>query len=62
MSSDPLSILGGPITRARAKKIGETLNGLIEEIKAKSNAQQGSQNLENRQGLTNCIQAQEEFT
>ena len=31
-SSDPLHIHGGPITRARAKKMQAALNGLIEKI------------------------------
>ena len=31
-SSDPLYIHGGPITRARAKKMQVALNGLIEKI------------------------------
>ena len=31
-SSDPLHIHGGPITRARAKNMQATLNGLIEKI------------------------------
>ena len=30
--SDPLQMHGGPITRARAKKIQTALNGLIEKI------------------------------
>ena len=31
-SSDPLHIHGGPITRARSKKMQVALNGLIEKI------------------------------
>ena len=34
---DPLHVLVGPITKARSKKIKETLNGLIQEIWADSN-------------------------
>ena len=34
-TKDPLNLQGGPITRAKAKKIRETLNGLIENILAK---------------------------
>ena len=29
-AKDPLSLQGGPITRVKAKKMRETLNGLIE--------------------------------
>ena len=34
-TKDPLSLQGGPITRVKAKKMRETLNGLIEDIQAK---------------------------
>lgn len=34
-SGDPLCIHGGPITRVKAKKMWEVLNGLVEDIWAK---------------------------
>ena len=34
-AKDPLSLKGGPITRANVKKMREILNGLIEDIQAK---------------------------
>ena len=35
---DPLHIGGGPMTRARARKIKEALNVLIEDVRAKQEA------------------------
>lgn len=35
LSTDPLSYNGGPITRSRAKKLLEGLNGLIQDIRSK---------------------------
>ena len=35
---DPLHVPVGPITKARSKKIKETLNGLIQDIWADSDA------------------------
>ena len=34
-AKDPLSLQGGPITKAKAKTMRETLNGLTEDIRAK---------------------------
>ena len=36
--SDPIQVLIKPVTRARAKKFKETLNGLIQAILAQSNS------------------------
>ena len=58
--NDPLSINGGPITRARAKRMKEALNGLIQEIWAKSIVQQGLDVMERTPRLQNMIQAQEQ--
>ncbi|GKV12424.1 hypothetical protein SLEP1_g23565 [Rubroshorea leprosula] len=38
-SCDPLHTQGGPVTRARAKKMREALNGLIEQIWVENNIQ-----------------------
>ncbi|KAH9671240.1 Endonuclease [Citrus sinensis] len=59
-SSDHLHIHGGPITRARAKKMQAALNGLIEKIWIE-NAIQGARHhelgSERRQGIVGIIQA-----
>ncbi|GKV07033.1 hypothetical protein SLEP1_g18844 [Rubroshorea leprosula] len=36
-SCDPLHTQGGPVTRVRAKKMHEVLNGLIEQIWVENN-------------------------
>ena len=56
---DPLSINGGPMTRARAKWMKEALNGLVQDIWAKSLAQHDLDSLERTSKLQNIIQVQE---
>ncbi|KAH9649363.1 Endonuclease [Citrus sinensis] len=59
-SSDPLHIHGGPITRARAKKMQAVLNRLIEKIwidNAIQAARHHELGLERRQGIVGIIQA-----
>ena len=46
------------MTRARAKRMKEALNGLIQEIWAKSLAQQGLDDMERTPRLQNIIQVQ----
>ncbi|GKU93032.1 hypothetical protein SLEP1_g6670 [Rubroshorea leprosula] len=46
MSCDPLHTQGGPVMRARAKKMREALNGLIEQIWVENNIQQANQSLD----------------
>ena len=63
MSKDPLHINGGPITRARAKKMQEALNGLIQDIWASSATSKGIHEdlgLERNQRLVNIIQVREQ--
>ena len=55
---DPLSINEGLVTRARAKRMKEGLNGLIQEIWAKSLTQHGLDGLEGTSRLQNIIQVQ----
>ena len=58
-SSDPLHIHGGPITRARAKKMQAALNGLIEKIwieNAIQDARHHELGLKRRQGIVGIIQ------
>ena len=52
---DPLSINGGPMTRARAKRMKEALNGLVQDIWAKSLAQHDLDSLEGTSRLQNII-------
>ena len=49
-TKDPLSLQGGPITRAKAKKMRETLNGLIEDIQAKQGFTDASTNWKTTSG------------
>ena len=59
-SSDPLHIHGGPIIRARAKKVQATFNGLIEKMWTKNEIQDVRHHelgLERRQGIVGIIQA-----
>ncbi|KAH9698045.1 hypothetical protein KPL71_023856 [Citrus sinensis] len=59
-SSDPLYVHGGPITRARAKKMQAALNGLIEKMwieNAIQDARHHELGLERRQGIVGIIQA-----
>ena len=53
---DPLHIPGGPITKARSKKIKEALNGLIQEIWADSNAGHSKLGPKEDEGVINLIQ------
>ncbi|KAH9744149.1 hypothetical protein KPL70_003565 [Citrus sinensis] len=58
-SSDPLHIHGGPITRARAKKMQAALNGLIKKIwieNAIQDARHHELGLKRRQGIVGIIQ------
>ena len=41
VNDDPLCINGGPITRSKTRKIKETLNVLIEDVKAKAIIKEG---------------------
>ena len=57
-AQDPLSLPSGPITRLRAKRFKETLNGLIQEIWADSKKTTMGSNA--NQGLIHIIKAIEE--
>ncbi|GKV11022.1 hypothetical protein SLEP1_g22311 [Rubroshorea leprosula] len=61
-SCDPLHTQGGPVTRARAKKMREALNGLIEQIWVENNIQQANRRLDDYQGMVNIIQVQEKLS
>ena len=52
---DPLHVLVGPITKARSKKIKETLNGLIQEIWVDSNAVHFELGPKEDEGVINLI-------
>ena len=54
---DSLHVPVGPITRAGSKKIKETLNGLIQEILADSNAGHSKLSPKEDDGVINLIQA-----
>ncbi|GKV11621.1 hypothetical protein SLEP1_g22863 [Rubroshorea leprosula] len=62
MSCDPLHTQGDPVTRARAKKMREALNGLIEQIRVENNIQQANRSLDDYQGMVNIIQVQEKLS
>ncbi|GKV46504.1 hypothetical protein SLEP1_g53486 [Rubroshorea leprosula] len=51
-SCDPLHTQGGPVTRARARKMREVLNGLIEQIWVDNNIQQANRSLDDYQGMS----------
>jgi hypothetical protein len=57
-AQDPLSLPSGPITRLRAKRFKEALNGLIQENWADSKKTKMGSN--NNQGLVHLIKAIEE--
>jgi hypothetical protein len=59
VAQDPLSLPSGPITRLRAKRFKEALNGLIQEnwADSKKSNKMGSNN---NQGLVHVIKAIEE--
>ena len=57
-AQDPLSFSSGPITRLRAKRFKEALNGLVKEIWADSRKTKMGSN--NNQGLVHVIKAIEE--
>ena len=57
-AQDPLSFPSGPITRLRAKRFKEALNGLVQEIWADSRKTKMGSN--NNQGLVHVIKAIEE--
>ncbi|GKV06983.1 hypothetical protein SLEP1_g18797 [Rubroshorea leprosula] len=50
-SRDPLHIPGGPVTKARVRKMQEALNGLIEQIWVDNNMQQVNRSLDDYQGM-----------
>jgi hypothetical protein len=58
VAQDPLSLPSGPITRLRAKRFKEALNGLIQENWANSKKTKMGSN--NNQGLVHVIEAIEE--
>jgi hypothetical protein len=58
VAQDPLSLPSGPITRLRAKRFKEALNGLIQENWADSKKTKMGSN--NNQGLVHVIKAIEE--
>ena len=63
MSKDPLHIHGGPITRAKAKKMKAALNALIEDTWRKQSLHEDFTKvlgLEREQSLMNMIQAYQE--
>ncbi|GKV50653.1 hypothetical protein SLEP1_g57354 [Rubroshorea leprosula] len=60
-SCDPLHTQGGPVTRARAKKMREVLKGLIKQIWVENNIQQANRSLDDYQGMINIIQVQEKL-
>ena len=53
---DPLYVPVGPITRARSKKIKETLNGPIQEIWTDSNTVHSKLSPKDDEGIINLIQ------
>jgi hypothetical protein len=55
VAQDPLSLPSGPITRLRAKRFKEVLNGLIQENWANSKRTKMGSN--NNQGLVHVIKA-----
>jgi hypothetical protein len=57
-AQDPLSLPSGPITRLRAKRFKEALNGLIQENGADSKKTKMGSN--NNQGLVHVIKAIDE--
>ena len=54
---DPLHVLVGPITRARAKRFKEALNGLIQDTWADSELLKSKMSPHEDQGLINTIKA-----
>ncbi|GKV49074.1 hypothetical protein SLEP1_g55845 [Rubroshorea leprosula] len=60
-SRDPLHIPGGPVTRPRARKMREALNGLIEQIWVDNNMQKVNQSLDDYQSMMNIIHVQEKL-
>ena len=54
---DPLQVPFGPITRARAKRFKEVLNGLIQDTWADSELLKSKMSPHEDQGLTNVIKA-----
>ncbi|GKV11626.1 hypothetical protein SLEP1_g22867 [Rubroshorea leprosula] len=61
-SCDPLHTQGGPVTQARAKKMCEALNGLIEQIWVENNIKQANRSLDDYQGMVNINQVQEKLS
>jgi len=59
-ANDPLEVPIGPITRARAKKIKEALNGLVQNIWSKMDLK-GLETFKEHEGLLiHLVQVQEE--
>ena len=57
-NATPIQVLVGPVTRARAKKFKETLNGLIQNIWAKMNSWRPKKDVSRvPQGSISMIQA-----
>ena len=54
---DPLHVPVGPITRAKAKRFKEALNGLIQDTWADSELLKSKMSPHEDQGLTNVIKA-----
>ena len=56
-SRDPLQVPAGPITRARAKRFKEALNGLIQDTWADSEVSKSKMSPHEDPGLINIIKA-----
>ena len=59
-ANDPLEVPIGPITRARAKKLTEALNGLVQNIWSKMDLERLGTFKEHGQSLIHLVQVQEE--
>ena len=60
VNDDPLCINGGPITRAKARKMKKALNVLIKDVKAKATIEEGLTKSKSF-GIVNLIQALDEL-
>ena len=58
-SNEPLQIPSGPITRARAKRIKEALNGLVQEVLKKQMAFGSTNENEDSMDVINLIWAED---
>ena len=59
-AQDPLSLPSGPITRLKAKRFKEALNGLIQESWADSEKMKSNMGQNDNQGLVYVIKTIEE--